>query len=120
MSKNKKELLFSLNKNDFEIDTFRAGGAGGQHQNTRETGVRIRHPESGAVGESRNFRTQKRNKEAAFKRMYKSEKFQNWHKTKVGYALQGIQDFKKHIEKEVEKEMRPENLKIEYGDEIDM
>lgn len=48
-----KELLFSLTKKDFRIETFRSGGKGGQHQNKTDSGVRIVHLESGAVGESR-------------------------------------------------------------------
>jgi protein subunit release factor B len=38
-----KELLFSLTKKDFRIDTFRAGGKGGQKQNKTSSGVRVTH-----------------------------------------------------------------------------
>ena len=43
-----RELVFSVTRKDLIIDTFAAGGPGGQHQNTSNTGVRIRHPASGA------------------------------------------------------------------------
>ncbi|MFW6017148.1 MAG: peptide chain release factor family protein [bacterium] len=119
MSKNKKDLLFSLTKKDFEIETFRSGGPGGQNQNKRSTGVRIKHPDSGAVAESRNYRTQEKNKQAAFKRLVKTDEFKKWHKIKTGYALLGIADFKKHIENQIDNMMRPENLKIEIGDDIE-
>ncbi len=51
-----RELMFSITKDDLDVQTFRAGGKGGQNQNKRETGVRIVHRPSGAVGESRSER----------------------------------------------------------------
>ena len=62
----KKELLFSLTKKDFVVETFRAGGKGGQKQNKTDSGVRIKHPASGAVAESREERSQHQNKKIAF------------------------------------------------------
>jgi len=67
--------LFTLNKKDFEIQTFRSGGSGGQHQNKTNTGVRIIHKKSGAVGESREHKSQLQNKKAAFTRLTKTDKF---------------------------------------------
>lgn len=106
-----RELIYSLTKKDFIIETFRSGGPGGQNQNKRETGVRIRHPESGAVGESRTHRTQAQNKREAFKRLVNSKEFRLWHKRKVGHMLRTREE----IEREVGEMMRPENLLIEYG-----
>ena len=63
---------------DCEVQTFRAGGKGGQNQNKRDTGVRVRHEPSGAVGESREHRTQLQNKKAAFRRMVDDPKFMAW------------------------------------------
>lgn len=79
MKGKERELLFSLTKKDFRIDTFRAGGKGGQHQNRTDSGVRITHIESGAVGESREERSQHMNKKKALERLIKSKKFQIWH-----------------------------------------
>ena len=79
----KKELLFSVTKKDLEIQTFCSGGSGGQHQNKVETGVRIIHKESGAVGEARDSRSQHANKKAAFLRMVNSPKFKLWQKQKA-------------------------------------
>ena len=73
-----KKLLFSVTKKDFEIQTFRSGGKGGQNQNKRDTGVRIVHRESGATGESREERSQAQNKKNAFKRLTESLKFKLW------------------------------------------
>lgn len=41
-----KELLFSITKKDFKVDTFRCGGKGGQNQNKVESGARITHLEN--------------------------------------------------------------------------
>ncbi len=99
--------LFSVTKKDFRVDTFRSGGKGGQNQNKRETGVRITHKESGAVGESRNHRTQEQNKKDAFKRLLESPRWRIWFNQQVAYHL-----YRDEIEKKVEKMM--EDIDIEY------
>jgi protein subunit release factor B len=53
-----KQLLFSLTAKDFEFTTFCTGGAGGQHRNAKQNGVRCFHPASGAVAEHRDGREQ--------------------------------------------------------------
>lgn len=82
-----KELLFSVTKKDFDIQTFCSGGSGGQHQNKTESGVRIIHRASGAIGESRDEREQSRNKQTAFKRLTSTKKFQTWLKIKAAEML---------------------------------
>lgn len=104
----KKELLFSINKKDFTIQTFRSGGKGGQHQNKTDSGVRIIHKESGARGECRNHREQIRNKREALKRLSDSSKFNLWINMKVHEVIDG-----KNIEEKVEEQMTPENIKVE-------
>lgn len=113
----KKQLLFSLTKKDFRVDTFRSGGKGGQHQNKTESGVRITHIESGAVGESREERDQIRNKEKAFQKLINSPRFKAWHKTKTAFMLQGIRDGEAELERRVDQAMEPHNLKVEIKDE---
>lgn len=113
----KKTLLFSVTKKDFRIDTFRAGGKGGQNQNKTESGVRITHIESGAVGEARDSRDQSTNKTNAFKRCTESKKFKNWHRLKTAFLLQGIQDGEKEIQRRVDEALQPKNLKVEVHDE---
>jgi len=112
----KKQLLFSLTKKDFRIDTFRAGGKGGQNQNKTESGVRITHLESGAVGEARDSRDQSQNKKAAFERLINSKKFQSWHKLKTAFMLQGIKDGEAEIERRVNESMKEDNIKTEVKD----
>lgn len=107
-----KELLFSLTKKDFKIDTFRSGGKGGQYQNTTDSGVRITHIESGAVGESRTERSQSQNKKLALQRLVASDTFQKWQKIKSSQIM-GLIKTPEQIEKELEDWMKDENLKIE-------
>jgi hypothetical protein len=76
MTERVKETI--VTRKDLRVDTFRAGGKGGQAQNKRDTGVRITHLPSGAVGESREERGQLENKRRAFRRMAQHWKFRAW------------------------------------------
>lgn len=105
----KKEYVFSLTKKDFEIQTFRSGGKGGQHQNKTSSGVRIIHKDSGARGESRESRQQHSNREIAFKRLVETDTFQKWLKIRVSEVVTG-----ETIDDKVERDMHETNLKIEY------
>ena len=51
------------------VDTFRAGGKGGQHQNTTESGVRLTHLPTGIVVTAREERSQHRNRKVALQRL---------------------------------------------------
>jgi ribosome-associated protein len=51
------------------VETFMAGGKGGQHQNRTETGVRLVHLPTGIVVTAREERSQLRNKAAALARL---------------------------------------------------
>lgn len=74
----KGQLLFSVTLKNCVVQTFHAGGNGGQNQNTRDTGVRIVHKASGARGEARDERSQLQNKKLAFRRMANSAVFRAW------------------------------------------
>ena len=51
------------------VETFRAGGKGGQHQNKTESGVRLVHGPTGLRATSRSERSQHRNKLIALERL---------------------------------------------------
>lgn len=60
----------NINKADLRRDTFRASGAGGQHVNKTESGVRYTHLPTGIVAESTDGRSQHRNADIAMQRLY--------------------------------------------------
>jgi peptide chain release factor len=58
-----------INPNDLRFETLRAGGPGGQHQNTTDSAVRAVHLPTGLRVTARNERSQHRNKALAIKRL---------------------------------------------------
>ena len=107
-----KELLFTIGKKDFDVQTFKSGGPGGQHQNKTDSGVRIVHRASGATGESRTDKSQHRNKRLALKRLTETNKFKLWIQKRTFEITEGMT-----IDQIVEKAMIPKNIKIETKDE---
>lgn len=98
-----RRKILSVTMDDCELQTFAAGGKGGQRQNTCNTGVRIIHRASGARGEARDDRSQARNKKAAWLRMTQDPKFQLWLRITLG----------KEMVREAEFTLRPEDVKTE-------
>lgn len=104
-----REKILSVTLADCEVQTFRAGGKGGQNQNKRDTGVRIIHRASGARGEARDERSQLQNKKLAFRRMCDSATFRTWVRLMAGEDARTIAA--------VERELWPDRTKIEVKNE---
>jgi peptide chain release factor len=64
-----EEEATEIRVEDLRYETFRAGGPGGQHQNTTDSAVRLTHMPSGISVISRDERSQHRNKHMAFERL---------------------------------------------------
>jgi len=93
---------------DLDVSYFCGSGAGGQARNKVASGVQIIHRETGAIGRASDTRSQAQNKKLAFERLVKHPRMKFFLAAKVFEVRQG-----ESLERAVENDMKPENLKFE-------
>ena len=96
-----EDAEFDLDEKDVKVDTFRAGGAGGQHINKTDSAVRMTHLPTGIVVSCQSERSQHKNRANAMK-MLRSRVYQKFRED---------EDAKRDAK-------RASKLKIEWGSQI--
>ncbi len=106
-----KELLFSITANDCEWSYTRGTGKGGQKKNKTSSAVHCMHRPSGAHGYSEASRSQRDNKEDAFRKMAETKEFKDWMRFEIARRTGQLLE----IEDAVNREMK--RVTVEVKDE---
>ena len=62
-------MSIEISEADIRVEFYRGSGPGGQHRNTTDSAVRIRHLPTGIVVHASENRSQQRNREVAMERL---------------------------------------------------
>ena len=106
-------ILFSVTAKDCDWSYTRGTGKGGQKKNKTSSAVHCMHRPSGAHGYAEETRSQSKNREIAFEKMFRSKEFQAWHKMEI-FRRTGQEA---ELDRYVEREMRGPGIRIEMKED---
>ncbi len=90
-----------VDESDLKIDTYRAGGAGGQHVNKTDSAVRITHIPTGIVVQCQSERSQHKNRASAMTllrlRMIQSKQDERDRELRAAYSQKSDNEFGSQI-----------------------
>lgn len=90
------DVKIEIKESDIKVDTYRAGGKGGQHVNKTDSAVRITHIPTGLITQCQNERSQFKNKSMAMK-LLRAKLFE-MERQKRAKQIEKAYDSKKDIE----------------------